>query len=133
MKLKNVISKLWVKHIRLRFARVYTCHNCSEKYLLHLNQLECPTCGDDAVCLNPELDPESSYKICGCFLEINGKCVECDRYNKLGYIIWNPLNWTKQFNSNFPEYFEINKHDQWIGHYYKTENKLCESIKKYRD
>ena len=113
MKLKNVISKLWVKHIRLRFADIYKCHNCNYIYKLK-RQLECPLCGTLAYC-----DKDSELIIgneCDGGLATNGKCEICECYTDLHYPFRLYLEMTAYYIRQFYHHFRINKHECWIGH-----------------
>ena len=122
MKLKNRISKLWVKHIRLRFARFYQCDDCDKRY--RLNRTECPRCDTRPYCpfvdaVTASITPDSG----GCesdTIKTNGECWDCGYRQSLYFqpIAFSILH--KQAKWFIRDHFELNKHDQWIGHYYKT-------------
>ena len=124
---KSKLCNFWFKHIRMRFARVYTCKTCDTRFMLKSERTECPS----QYCSNQPAECKLREHVTFfTFVNEKGICDECGHHNKLNYMLWDPRIWFKDLKDMMSGYFEINKHDQWIGHYYKTEhyeaNEFCD-------
>ena len=81
MTFKSTLCKLWLKQIRMRFARFYECYDCEKRYRLTDKRDECPHCETKAICLWDEQGAESERIDCESDIKNNGECTSCGYRN----------------------------------------------------
>ena len=120
MTFKSTLCKLWLKQIRMRFARFYECYDCEKRYRLTDKRDECTHCETKAICLWDEQGAESERIDCESDIKNNGECTSCGYRNPLYFqpialsVLYKHAKWFMQ------DHFDINRYDQWIGHSYST-------------
>lgn len=126
LNLKESVRTLWFKHIRLRFANIHKCHNCGSKYKLVDDNSECGDCGIGSTCMKIFSTKCGFQEECAGKLLQNGQCKMCEQYTDLEYLhalIYQEVHGKLYY---FFSHFKFNKHDQWIGHYYKDIHAGCD-------